>query len=289
MPYLIAVSLLWAFSFGLIKGRLTGLDPSAVATVRLALAALVFLPVFRPRKLARPAALSFAAIGAIQFGAMYILYLAAFRYLQAFEIAMFTIFTPIYVVMLDAALEKRIARSALVATALAVVGAAVLQWRSGLSANGLVGFFLMQGSNLCFAAGQVGYQRLRRHVTNTTDAQLFAWLYIGGLAATLLASLFSTDWTVFVPTGDQWLTLVYLGLLASGLGFFGWNLGATKVNAGTLAVFNNLKIPLAVAVSLIVFGEEADPAKLIVSSVFMLAAVLIAKRDPIASPPGSTS
>jgi drug/metabolite transporter (DMT)-like permease len=39
MSLLLIVSLIWAFSFGLIKGRLAGLDPTAVAVLRLALAA----------------------------------------------------------------------------------------------------------------------------------------------------------------------------------------------------------------------------------------------------------
>lgn len=284
MSYLVAVSLLWAFSFGLIKDRLAGLDATAVAALRLLFALLVFLPVFRPRRIPPRTAVTFAAIGAVQFGLMYVLYLAAFRYLQSFEIAMFTIFTPIYVILLDGALARRLPVNAILAVLLAVVGAAVLQWRSGVSPSGQIGFLLMQASNLCFAAGQVAYQRLRPTVTQTTDAGLFGWLYLGGLLATLLASLATTEWADFRPDSSQWLTLLYLGIFASGLGFFGWNLGATKVTAGTLAVFNNLKIPLAVTVSLLVFGESTDPVRLILSSACLLAALFLAQRS---SPEGS--
>ena len=39
MIHLLAASLLWAFSFGLIKGQLAGLDPVAVSCGRLLLAA----------------------------------------------------------------------------------------------------------------------------------------------------------------------------------------------------------------------------------------------------------
>lgn len=39
---LLAASLLWAFSFGLIKGELAGLDPLLVSLARLSLAALAF-------------------------------------------------------------------------------------------------------------------------------------------------------------------------------------------------------------------------------------------------------
>jgi len=47
MLHLLLVSLVWAFSFGLIKGHLTALDPATVAFARLFLAAAVFVPLVR--------------------------------------------------------------------------------------------------------------------------------------------------------------------------------------------------------------------------------------------------
>jgi len=58
-------------------------------------------------------------------------------------------------------------------------------------------------------------------------------------------------------------------------GFFLWNSGATRVNVGALAAFNNLKIPLAVACSLIFFGEEANALKLGVGGALVLGALLL--------------
>ena len=72
--------------------------------------------------------------------------------------------------------------------------------------------------------------------------------------------------------------MLFLGFLASGLGFFWWNVGATKVLPSTLAVFNNLKIPLAVAVALVVFGEAANLTRLLICGAFMAAAVYLADR-----------
>jgi drug/metabolite transporter (DMT)-like permease len=46
------------------------------------------------------------------------------------------------------------------------------------------------------------------------------------------------------------------------MGFFLWNIGSSQVSAGTLAVMNNLKVPLAVIVSLLCFGERADLLRL---------------------------
>lgn len=287
MIYLVLVSLLWAFSFSLIKGRLAGLDPSAIAVVRLGLAALMFIPWLRPRGLGTPFTLRLLAIGGVQFGLMYVCYLAAFAHLAAYEVAMFTIFTPLYVALFDGALEHRWPRRALAAAALAVLGAAALKWDRGLSPDGLLGFLLVQGSNLAFAAGQVAYRRLRLTSAlpaGRNDAHIFALPYLGGVGGALIFSLFATTWADFNPTDAQWLTLLYLGVIASGLGFFGWNLGATRSSSGTLAVANNLVVPLAVIVALVFFGEQADLPRLFISAILLSAALALVewpkKRPP---------
>ncbi len=108
MPLLLLVSLVWAFSFGLIKGQLAGLDSTAVATLRLALAGLVFLPLFRPARVAWRTGLRLALVGAVQFGLMYLLYQRAYVYLPAYAVVLFTLTTPLYLALLDALAERRL-------------------------------------------------------------------------------------------------------------------------------------------------------------------------------------
>jgi hypothetical protein len=50
------------------------------------------------------------------------------------------------------------------------------------------------------------------------------------------------------------------------------------VSAGTLAVINNAKVPLAVACSLAFFGESADLPRLAVSFALLATAVWLADR-----------
>ena len=278
MLLLLLASLVWAFSFGLIKGQLAGLDPTAVAVLRLLCALLVFLPFLRRRKLPGRAQLRLAAIGAVQFGLMYILYLHAFALLQAYEVALFTIFTPVYLALLDAALEHRWEVRHLLAAVLSLGGAGVLLWRTGVGSGAVGGFILVQFSNLCFAAGQLAYKRERPKLKDVSDAEVFALPYAGALVATLVASLFTTDWPAFRLTLPQAGVIAYLGIVASGLCFFWWNLGATRVNTGTLAVFNNAKIPLGIAVSLLFFGESANLPRLLLSAALMFAAVAVAEN-----------
>ncbi len=275
MLYLWIVSLLWAFSFGLIKGQLTGLDASFVAFARLSLAALAFVPFLRLRGVERRLALRLAVIGAVQYGLMYVTYIYSFRFLKAYEVALFTIFTPLYVTLIHDAFQRRLNGFSLLATALAVGGTAIVQQANLLSPDLTRGFLIVQISNLCFALGQVAYREVMRPHPHLKDGQIFGLLYLGGAVAAGLPALFTTPWANLTLLPNQILTLAYLGVVASAVGFFLWNVGARKVNAGTLAIFNDLKIPLAVAVSLVFFGEQADLARLLIGGGVVLAALTL--------------
>lgn len=282
MIYLLIVSLIWALSFGLIKNQLAGLDSTLVATVRVGLAALVFIPFLRFRGARSGALLKLTIVGAIQFGAMYLLYLHAYVFLKSFEVALFTTTTPLYVILFDATLRRKFVYLHWVAAFLAVAGTLIVVWHELTSPELLTGLMLVQLSNVCFAVGQLAYRRIRSGMTNAPDYTVFAWLYLGAVFISVLASLGSSNWSTFHPTLAQWGVLAYLGVLSSGICFFLWNRGATLVNAGTLATLNNLKAPLAIACSLIVFHEKpasfAEVQRLIFGGVLLIGAVFIAER-----------
>ena len=276
MPLLIIVSLLWAFSFGLIKRHLVGVDSTFVAAARLGLALLVFLPFLRLRGVRLRTGLGLAGIGAVQFGLMYLAYIESFRYLRAYEAALFTITTPVFVTLFADALESTLRFRALVAALLAVAGTAFVTVRSSDVQITLTGLALVQVSNAAFAVGQVVYRRLRQRTPELRDRDVFALLYGGAfLVAALAAAVKGVN--VSLNAAQTW-TLVYLGVFASGAGFFLWNVGATRVGSGTLAVMNNAKVPLAVAVSLLFFGEQAPLPWLAASLVTLGVAVWLAER-----------
>ncbi len=275
MPFLLITSLIWAFSFGLIKGGLAGIPSSAVAFIRLTIALIVFVPFLRPRTLRAADTSRLLLIGAVQYGLMYIAYIHAFGYLKAYEVALFTVFTPIYVAVINALFERRINWISMAAGLLAVAGGIVIEYQRLSSPDLWRGFLLMQASNLCFAFGQIFYRRTMTRMPNPqTDLQIFALLYLGAaLTAALAAS--GTDWGTLAITPKQIGILLYLGIIASGLGFLLWNIGARKVNAGTLAVFNNLKIPLGILVSVCFFGETTDWPRLLGGGALMAVALFI--------------
>lgn len=272
MGYLIFVSLLWGFSFGLIKNQLTGLDPNFVSFVRLSLAFLVFLPWLKLKDV--PHKLELLLIGALQFGIMYMAYIFSYRYLKAYQVALFTIFTPIYVSLLDDILKRKFNALHFGVALLSVLGTAIIVWTQALNKILWVGFFLVQISNLCFAIGQIYYRKYRGKETRLiAEVHIFALLYLGAVIVTGSAALFTTNPANLAVTPNQWLTLGYLGIIASGLGFFLWNFGATKVNVGALAVFNNLKIPLAILIALLFFGEQTNLWRLLIGGTIITIAL----------------
>ena len=274
MLLLILVTLIWGFSFGLIKGNLSGIDPYFVAFIRMALSLLVFLPFLRIRKLPRAPLGKLMLIGSVQFGIMYIAYFYSFQTLQAYEVALFTILTPIYVILIDGAFQKRFHYQFLLTAALAVAGTAVISYNGTTSGALLTGFLLVQVSNIAFAFGQVYYRRVMRPLNNFRDQDVFGLLYLGAFLITGISCAALTNWSTVQLGTTQYWTLAYLGIVASGLSFFLWNKGARLVDAGTLAIFNDLKVPVAVLISVVFFGESVNLLHLALGGTIVILALV---------------
>jgi drug/metabolite transporter (DMT)-like permease len=144
-----------------------------------------------------------------------------------------------------------------------------------LSPGILTGFALVQISNLAFAFGQIYYRKLLTGITGLKDHEVFGALYLGAATITALATLIFTPLGSLTLTAKQVWTLIYLGVFASGICFFLWNLGARRVNAGALAIFNDFKIPLAVAISLLVFGEQTNLLNLLIGGLIIAASLAV--------------
>lgn len=280
MLYLFLASLIWGFSFGLIKGHLTGLDPNLVAFLRLAIALGLFIPFLaKQRSISPGAVLRLLGIGGLMYGLMYGFYNLSFRYLQSHQVALLTIFTPLMVAAWSRLREGRSVSALWLPALLAIVGAAVIVFRSGSWNSFIIGFLLLQTCNACFAIGQVEYRRCRSALKGMREPELFGWQMVGAVAVSLVTTFFSSGWgDVWHISMVQWAVLLYLGLVATGLGFFLWIKGTPRVSAGTLAAMNNMKIPTAVLCSMLIFGESADLGRLLIGGGLMALAVWLANR-----------
>jgi len=273
MAYLVVVSFIWGFSFVLIKGSLTSLDSNFVSFARLLLSFAVFAPLLRPSRVRFGDALWLALVGSVQFGLMYVAYVASFRYLPAHTIVLMTTTTPFFVTVIQAYYDRRVRRAYVATAGLAVAAGCVLVYPAQALSAGMRGVALVQLSNVAFAFGQMAYRRFMERRPSLGDAHAFGYMYAGGALAAGVFSAASTEYARLTVQPHQWLSLLYLGIIASGVCFFLWNLGVRRVHPGTVAVMNNLKIPVGVLASLVILGETAEYARLVAGCLLFAAAL----------------
>ncbi len=274
--YLIGVTLLWSFSFSLIGVYLSGqVDPYISVFSRIALASLIFLPFIRLKGITPKLAIKLMAIGATQLGLMYLFYYQSFLFLSVPEVLLFTVFTPIYITLIYDLLNHNFSPWYLLSAALAVLGAIVIQF-SGVNEGFFKGFLIVQGANICMALGQVGYKVvMEKEQLKLPQHHIFGWFYLGALIVAAIACLLMADLNHLPTTSVQWSILIWLGMIASGLGYFLWNLGACKVNPGVLAIMNNALIPAGLLVNILIWNRDTDLQRLALGGSIIFLSLLV--------------
>jgi len=125
--------------------------------------------------------------------------------------------------------------------------------------------------------GQVLYKRIQQDVALAHHC-CFGFFFIGALLVTALGFMLFGDANKLPTTQLQWGILLYLGLIASGLGYYLWNKGATLVSVGTLAAMNNLLVPAGILVNLVIWNRNESLTKLLIGSVIILLALYVDHR-----------
>jgi carboxylate/amino acid/amine transporter len=201
---------------------------------------------------------------------MYCFYYQSFLLLSVPEVLLFTVFTPIYVTLIYDFLKRRFSPWYLVTAAIAVAGAAVIKF-ADINENFVVGFLVVQGANVCFAIGQVGYKYLmEQYEVDLPQHAIFGYFYLGALCVATVAFALMGNLDKMPTTSTQWGVLIYLGLIASGVGYFAWNKGATMVNAGALAVMNNVLVPAGLIVNILIWNRDVDLVPLTIGGAIIL-------------------
>ena len=242
------------------------------------LALVLFLPWLLKSTSSKAQAMALAAIGAIQLGLMYLLLYHSFLYLSVAEVLLFTILTPVYISILDYFWRyKKLHLRWLGPALLAIAGALVIRYQN-LSADFWWGLLLIQAANLCFAFGQVAYRQLNLGSTGSQRYN-FGWFFVGATLISLLATALFADWNKMPSTTLDYGILAWLGLVASGLGYWLWNAGARQVNANQLAVMNNVLIPAGLVVNFVFWQQNVNWWTLSAGSVLILASLGWASRQ----------
>lgn len=272
MRYLVVVTILWAFSFSLIGQYLAGkVDSDFAVLIRVLIALAIFLPFTAWRKLPSALIRGFWLAGALQFGVTYICLYRSFAVLTVPEVLLFTVLTPIYVTLLDDALARRFNRWAMLAALIAVTGGIIIRFRP-LEGDYLLGFILLQIANATFAAGQVLCRRLlMRYPTDVPMYRFFGHFFLGALVLALPSWLLFGNPAKMPQTDLQWGVLIYMGLFATALGMYWWVKGSTEVDAGVLAVMNELHVPAGLIVNVLIWNRDTDLQRLAIGGLIIMA------------------
>lgn len=285
MPYLLTVTVLWAFSFSLIGVYLAGqVDSDFAVLMRVAIAAAIFVPLLRWRALPGRLVGGLWLAGALQFGVTYLCLYRSFAVLSVPEVLLFTVLTPIYVTLLDDALARRFNPWALLAVAVAVGGGILIRFQH-LAGDYLMGFILLQIANAAFAAGQVlCRQLLIRYPTEEPLHRLFGHFFLGALLLALPSFLIFGNPARLPQTAVQWGVLLWMGLFATALGMFWWVKGSTRVDAGTLAIMNELHVPAGLLVNVLIWNRDANLPRLALGGSIILLSLWLNRLGRKASP-----
>ncbi|WP_330985912.1 MULTISPECIES: carboxylate/amino acid/amine transporter [Enterobacterales] len=278
MALLIITTVLWAFSFSLIGEYLAGsVDSYFSVLMRVGLAALVFLPFLRARNQSLRVLLMYMLVGALQLGIMYLLAFRAYLYLTVSEFLLFTVLTPLYITLIyDLMSKRRLRWGYLLSAGLAVIGAAIIRY-DHISPHFWTGLLLVQLSNISFAIGMVGYKRLME-IHPMPQHNAFAWFYMGAFLVAVVAWFMLGNPQKLPTTTLQWGILVWLGVVASGLGYFMWNYGATQVDAGTLGIMNNMHVPAGLLVNLAIWQQQPHWPGFITGALVIVASLWVHRQ-----------
>lgn len=158
-------------------------------------------------------------------------------------------------------------------------GAAVIRF-DGLTESYVLGFLVVQGANICFAIGQVGYKVLLAREKEQPPARRVRLLLSGGPGcrpARLAAAGHAAIPHQYPAVGHS--------VVAGDRRFRAWLLpveqGATQVSSGVLAIMNNALIPAGLLVNLLLWGKDTDLLRLTLGGLLMLASLWVCQRHGV--------
>jgi drug/metabolite transporter (DMT)-like permease len=285
---LLATVLIWGLSFALAKKALNTFHPLELVTLRLGLAALTawlidrFLAARSTSSLRSRTWKPAVILGIFEFAGTYIFYTWSLRYLPSGVVGTLTLLTPVFVYLCG--LVVRVQRSSLRATAailLSVAGGWLCVPAEGILhlnflRGALMGVAFILFSNFLFAVGNVAISKF--HLEGQWREGVTAeGLFLGACLSAVMALVSGSATLSHFASFSAWLLPLYLGIVATGLGFYLWNRGVRKVSAVPASLVGNLKAPLAVIWGAILLGESVT-ARLVVGLVVLVIAVQLLPR-----------
>ena len=258
LHYLLALGCVFVWGCTFISSKIllqAGLTPVDILLLRFGLAYGMLLPFYR-KHLVLPSWKDEAwmAFLGITGGSLYFLTEnSAIKYTLTTNASLIVSLTPLYTMLLMRVLNRKTTRLSsrmLLGSLLAVIGvfSVVMNGHILLELNPL-GDFLSLASGLCWSFYSLAYCRVaEKWSALLITRKLFFWGFITALPFAFLQDS-SVDFSIIAGQPVVWGNLLFLGVVASLLCFFGWNVAVSRIgaiHANNLIYFNPL-ITLLVA------------------------------------------
>lgn len=259
---LLLITCIWGSNYSVVKFVLQELSPRSFASLRLALASLVFLVMIRltgRTVAARPFSRRDLALLGLLACVGHFLYQTCFiegiARTSAANVALIMASTPVAVALTSAALgHERVGRLHWCGAALSVLGVyLVVGWGARASGSSIVGDLLVLTAVGCWTIYTVAAAPLLvRHSPLVVTGYSMA---IGTVLFLVCSStaLASTPWRAV--SNVSWVASIFSSLLALNLAYTVWYTGVQRLGASRTAIYSNMVPIAALVVAWLWLGE----------------------------------
>jgi len=263
IPAVIIVVVMWGFSFVAARMVLSTVTPIILATVRFFIASLIFIPIiarefFRGNFPRARNLLEYSILGLLGISTYYVLQYTGVKYAGAGISALLVVgLIPVLTGLSSAFFNKEgYGRWQVVGTLLGLLGVALITlpelFVDEINWLFYVGVVCLLLNAVCWAV----YSTLSRRLMKKTGKPLITTSYVIVLGTFFLLPLSaSSDWgSVKYLQSQQWLSILYLAIGCSCVGYFLWNYSLSKMDAVKVTVWVYLEPVVAFVGEALIFA-----------------------------------
>jgi len=246
---LLGLSFIWGSSFVLIKKGLISFDPLQVASLRIVIASLAFLPIFikKYKLIQKNDIRNIAIVGYIGSAIPFVLYSIAQTKVDSSMAGVLNALTPIFALIIGVLffkVENNLFKT--LGVILGLVGASILIGANGSIEMDSIGYsLLIVFATICYALSVNTIGSKLKHIDSLAVSSA-SFIFIAPIA---IIYLFSTDFINIVQTNEGITSLVYISILAL-IGTFLATIIFFKLVKDTDAIFSSTVAYLIPAVAL---------------------------------------
>lgn len=270
---IILQQLLASFTHIIAKDVTSSVEPSVVLFFRSLVAAIFFYiwVLFRNNKIKIDSKdyLTFIVLGILNIPLNQYLFLVAIKLSTAPNLALAYAFTPIFVfIIAHFFLSEKITALKSIGIGIAVVGSAILLSEEGfdVSSDVFIGNILGGLASISWALYTVIGRDISRKYGAVFSTSIT--MQIGFILYAIIFFFLPNKVNITTITAIEWLEIAYLGIFSSGIAYVLWFMALKKIDAGKVAVFNNLQPLLTTILAFFLLSQK-------ISLEFILGGLLI--------------